>query len=149
MSLTLPDRPDAAGRAEIARLAHLLAFVVIANRRHTDLYEWGQRSRPLSLSAEIQHRLLPGPDLQAGSPTPGWLARCRHRRDTFDFSLARDVLHLSLTTRCRGGRPDRDAHVGSPERPKRGRVTAGAGRLDEPGAGRSRRLQRARTSSPA
>ena len=34
---------------------------MIANRRHTDLYEWGQRTRPLSLSAEIQHRLLPGP----------------------------------------------------------------------------------------
>ena len=61
LELTLPDRPDAAAREEIARLAHLLAFVVIANRRHTDLYEWGQRSRPLSLSAEIQHRLLPGP----------------------------------------------------------------------------------------
>ena len=46
--------------AEIAQLAHLLAFVVIANRRHTDLFEWGQRTTPFSLSAEIQRRLLPG-----------------------------------------------------------------------------------------
>jgi serine phosphatase RsbU (regulator of sigma subunit) len=100
LELTLPDRPDTADRAEIARLAHLLAFVVIANRRHTDLYEWGQRSRPLSLSAEIQHRLLPGPQTcEAGSFTlSGWLEPAAViAGDTFDFSLARDVLHLSLT----------------------------------------------------
>jgi hypothetical protein len=77
-----------------------LAFVVIANRRHTDLYEWGQRTRPLSLSAEIQHRLLPGPQTcEAGSFTlAGWLEPAAGiAGDTFDFSLARDVLHLSLT----------------------------------------------------
>jgi hypothetical protein len=61
IEVTLPDRPETVSCAEIGRLAHLLAFVVIANRRHTDLYEWGQRTRPLSLSAEIQHQLLPGP----------------------------------------------------------------------------------------
>jgi serine phosphatase RsbU (regulator of sigma subunit) len=100
LELTLPHRPDTATRDEIARLAHLLAFVVIANRRHTDLYEWGQRSRPLSLSAEIQHRLLPGPQTcEAGSFTlAGWLEPAATiAGDTFDFSLARDVLHLSLT----------------------------------------------------
>jgi serine phosphatase RsbU (regulator of sigma subunit) len=100
LELTLPRRPDTATREEIARLAHLLAFVVIANRRHTDLYEWGQRSRPLSLSAEIQHRLLPGPQTcEAGSFTlAGWLEPAASiAGDTFDFSLARDVLHLSLT----------------------------------------------------
>ena len=37
LELTLPHRPEAATLGEIARLAHLLAFVVIANRRHTDL----------------------------------------------------------------------------------------------------------------
>jgi serine phosphatase RsbU (regulator of sigma subunit) len=100
LELTLPDRPDAATRGEIARLAHLLAFVVIANRRHTDLYEWGQRSRPLSLSAEIQHRLLPGPQTcEAGSFTlSAWLEpSATIAGDTFDFSLERDALHLSLT----------------------------------------------------
>lgn len=100
LELTLPHRPEAASREEIARLAHLLAFVVIANRRHTDLYEWGQRSRPLSLSAEIQHRLLPGPQTcEAGAFTlAGWLEPAASiAGDTFDFSLARDVLHLSLT----------------------------------------------------
>jgi serine phosphatase RsbU (regulator of sigma subunit) len=74
--------------------------VVIANRRHTDLYEWGQRTRPLSLSAEIQHRLLPGPQTcEAGSFTlAAWLEPAADiAGDTFDFSLARDHLHLSLT----------------------------------------------------
>jgi serine phosphatase RsbU (regulator of sigma subunit) len=78
----------------------VLAFVVIANRRHTDLYEWGQRTRPLSLSAEIQNRLLPGPQTcEAGSFTlAGWLEPAAAiAGDTFDFNLARDVLHLSLT----------------------------------------------------
>ena len=60
LELRLPEEPDPDASDEIARLAHVLAFVVIASRRHTDLYEWGQRSRPHSLSAEIQQRLLPG-----------------------------------------------------------------------------------------
>ncbi|WP_244928046.1 PP2C family protein-serine/threonine phosphatase [Nocardioides sp. W7] len=100
LELTLPHRPDAAVRGEIGQLAHLLAFVVIANRRHTDLFEWGQRSRPLSLSAEVQHRLLPGPQTcEAGSFTlAGWLEPAADiAGDTFDFSLARDLLHLSVT----------------------------------------------------
>jgi serine phosphatase RsbU (regulator of sigma subunit) len=100
LELTVPARPDAADIAALARLAHVLAFVVIANRRHTDLYEWGQRTRPLSLSAEIQHRLLPGPQTcEAASFTlAGWLEPSADiAGDTFDFNLARDVLHLSLT----------------------------------------------------
>ena len=100
LELFLPNEPDADTVAEIAQLAHLLAFVVIANRRHTDLYEWGQRTRPLSLSAEIQHRLLAGPQTcEAGAFTlAGWLEPAAAiAGDTFDFSLARDELHLSVT----------------------------------------------------
>jgi serine phosphatase RsbU (regulator of sigma subunit) len=100
LELTLPAEPEAAVLAEIARLAHVLALVVIANRRHTDLYEWGQRTRPLSLSAEIQNGLLPGPQTcEAGAFTlAGWLEPAASiAGDTFDFSLDRDVLHLSLT----------------------------------------------------
>ena len=100
LELVLPEEPDAESVAEIAHLGHMLAFVVIANRRHTDLYEWGQRTRPLSLSAEIQHRLLPGPQTcEAGAFTlAGWLEPAAGiAGDTFDFSLARDLLHLSLT----------------------------------------------------
>lgn len=100
LELVLPDEPHADDVAQIAHLAHMLAFVVIANRRHTDLYEWGQRTRPLSLSAEIQHRLLPGPrTCEARSFTlAGWLEPAAAiAGDTFDFSLGRDVLHLSIT----------------------------------------------------
>lgn len=100
LEFLLPAEPDGETTGEVAQLAHLLAFVVIANRRHTDLYEWGQRTRPLSLSAEIQHRLLPGPQTcEAGAfRLAGWLEPAAGiAGDTFDFSLARDVLHLSLT----------------------------------------------------
>lgn len=100
LELFLPDEPGSRTLAEIAQLAHMLAFVVIANRRHTDLYEWGQRTRPLSLSAEIQHRLLAGPQTcEAKAFTlAGWLEPAAAiAGDTFDFSLARDVLHLSIT----------------------------------------------------
>jgi serine phosphatase RsbU (regulator of sigma subunit) len=100
LELCVPHEPDVESLAEIARLAHLLAFVVIANRRHTDLYEWGQRSRPFSLSAEIQQRLLPGPrTCEAGAFTlAAWLEPAADiAGDTFDYSLARDVLHLSMT----------------------------------------------------
>jgi len=100
LEFMLPTEPDSEATGEVARLAHLLAFVVIANRRHTDLYEWGQRTRPLSLSAEIQHRLLPGPQTcEAGAfRLAGWLEPAAGiAGDTFDFSLARDLLHVSLT----------------------------------------------------
>lgn len=100
LELTVPVDPDASARASIARLAHVLALVVIANRRHTDVYEWGQRTRPLSLSAEIQNRLLPGPQTcEARSFTlAGWLEPSADiAGDTFDFNLARDLLHFSLT----------------------------------------------------
>jgi serine phosphatase RsbU (regulator of sigma subunit) len=100
LELRVPAEPDADEVAEIARFAHLLAFVVIASRRHTDLYEWGQRSRRSTLSAEIQQRLLPGPrTCEAGAFTlSAWLEPAAEiAGDTFDYSLARDVLHLSMT----------------------------------------------------
>jgi serine phosphatase RsbU (regulator of sigma subunit) len=100
LELLLPTAPSKEDIAEIASLAHLLAFVVIANRRHTDLFEWGQRSRPLSLSAEIQQRLLPGSrTCEAGAFTlSAWLEPAADiAGDTFDYSLARNTLHVSIT----------------------------------------------------
>jgi hypothetical protein len=64
------------------------------------LFEWGQRSVPLSLAAEIQHRLLPGSyTCEAGQFTlAGWLEPAgTNAGDTFDFSLERDAVHLPLT----------------------------------------------------
>lgn len=86
--------------ADIALAAHTLAYLVIANRRYTDLFEWGQRSVPLSLAAEIQHRLLPGSyTCEAAQFTlAGWLEPAGEiAGDTFDFSLDRNTLHLSMT----------------------------------------------------
>jgi serine phosphatase RsbU (regulator of sigma subunit) len=100
LELTLPGEPDARALAEIGQTAHLLSFVVIANRRHTDLFEWGQRTTPFNLSAEIQRRLLPGAfTCEAGAFTlSGWLEPAATvGGDTFDYSLDREVLHFSVT----------------------------------------------------
>src|SRR5947209_5792399 len=100
LELALEDVPAAQTVADVALAAHFLAYVVIANRRYTDLFEWGQRSVPLSLAAEIQHRLLPGAfTCEAGQFTlAAWLQPAGEiGGDTFDFSLDRDTLHLSMT----------------------------------------------------
>jgi serine phosphatase RsbU (regulator of sigma subunit) len=100
LELELPEPPDDQIVADVALAAHALAYVVIANRRYTDLFEWGQRSVPLSLAAEIQHRLLPAAyTCEAGQFTlAGWLEPAGDNAgDTFDFSLERHALHLSLT----------------------------------------------------
>lgn len=100
LELRLPGAPDDQTLADIALAAHALAYVVIANRRYTDLFEWGQRSVPLSLAAEIQHRLLPASyTCEAGQFTlAGWLEPAGNcAGDTFDFALERDTVQLSLT----------------------------------------------------
>src|SRR5438874_181541 len=100
LELGLEDFPVGQTVADVALAAHFLAYVVIANRRYTDLFEWGQRSVPLSLAAEIQHRLLPGSfTCEAGQFTlAAWLQPAGEiGGDTFDFSLDRDALHLSMT----------------------------------------------------
>ncbi len=94
------DEPNERCVADAAEAAHALAYIVIANRRFTDLFEWGQRSVRLSLPAEIQHRLLPGAfSCEAGQFTlAAWLEPAGDiAGDTFDFSLDRDFLHLSMT----------------------------------------------------
>ena len=100
LELELEDFPVEQTVADVALAAHFLAYVVIANRRYTDLFEWGQRSVPLSLAAEIQHRLLPGAfTCEAGQFTlAAWLQPAGEiGGDTFDFSLERDTLHVSMT----------------------------------------------------
>jgi serine phosphatase RsbU (regulator of sigma subunit) len=100
LELGLDDFPMEQTVADVALAAHFLAYVVIANRRYTDLFEWGQRSVPLSLAAEIQHRLLPGAfTCEAGQFTlAAWLQPAGEiGGDTFDFSLERDTLHVSMT----------------------------------------------------
>ena len=100
LELSLTTEPDHDQLGEIRRTAHLLGFVIIASARHTDLYEWGRRSTEFTLPAEIQRRLLPSSfTCEAGSFTlAAWLEPAAHvGGDTFDYSLARDSLHLSIT----------------------------------------------------
>jgi serine phosphatase RsbU (regulator of sigma subunit) len=100
LELSVATAPDERTVADIALAAHALAYVIIANRRYTDLFVWGQRSVPLSLAAEIQHRLLPGSfTCEAGQFTlAAWLEPAGDvGGDTFDFALERDTLHLSIT----------------------------------------------------
>jgi len=100
LELSLPRYPDEQVVADVAATAHALAYVVIANRRHTDLFEWGQRTTLFSLAAEIQRRLLPTSyTCEAGQFTlAGWLEPSSSvGGDTFDYNLDRDALQLSIT----------------------------------------------------
>lgn len=84
----------------VAAAAHALAYVVVANQRYTDLFEWGQRTTPLSLAAEIQRRLLPDSfTCEAGQFTlASWLEPSADvGGDTFDYTLDRGLLHASIT----------------------------------------------------
>lgn len=100
LELVVPAVPDRQAMNYITAAAHAFAYVVIANRRFTDLFEWGQRTGPYTLAAEIQRRLLPpsltceaGQFTLAGALVPAG----RVGGDTFDYSLDRDTLHVSLT----------------------------------------------------
>jgi len=100
LELTLPEEPPPEVLSQISRIAHVLSFVIIANRRHTDLFEWGQRTAPFTLPAEIQRRLLPAAfTCEAGAFTlSAWLEPAASiGGDTFDYCLGRDLLHLSVT----------------------------------------------------
>jgi serine phosphatase RsbU (regulator of sigma subunit) len=100
LELVLPEPPDEQVQADIRAAGHALAYVLIANRRHTDLFEWGQRTTPFSLAAEIQRRLLPPAfTCEAGQFTlAGWLEPAATvGGDTFDYSLDRDALQVSIT----------------------------------------------------
>jgi Stage II sporulation protein E (SpoIIE) len=100
LEMLLPADPDPDTVAYVASAAHALGYVVIVNRRFTDLFEWGQRSVPFSLSAEIQRRLLPASlTCEAGQFTIAGAVEPAGRvgGDTFDYSLDRDALHVSLT----------------------------------------------------
>lgn len=100
LELDLPRYPTEAEIADVSSAAHALAYVVIAARRHTDVFEWGQRSTPFALAAEIQRRLLPASyTCEAGQFTlAGWLEPASSvGGDTFDYILDRDCLQVSIT----------------------------------------------------
>jgi molybdopterin converting factor small subunit len=100
LELFLGSAPDDAAMREIGETAHALAYIVIANRSFTDVYQWGRRTSPLSLAAEIQHRLLPASlACEAAQFTvAGALEPADHvGGDTFDYVIDRDTVQLSVT----------------------------------------------------
>lgn len=100
LELFLPAAPSAQVMREIGETAHALAYIVIANRSFTDVYHWGRRTTPLSLAAEIQHRLLPASLAceAAQFAVAGALEPADHvGGDTFDYVVDRDTVQLSVT----------------------------------------------------
>ncbi|WP_411104901.1 PP2C family protein-serine/threonine phosphatase [Streptomyces sp. cmx-4-9] len=85
---------------QVEEVAHALAYVIVTDRRFTDLYHWGNRTTTVSLAAEIQRQLLPtassceAPQFSlAGALVPA----SDIAGDTYDYSLDQNTLHLSIT----------------------------------------------------
>ena len=84
----------------LCTMAHALGYVVIANQRHTDVYQTAMRSTPFELTMEIQRRLLPPAFVCEGGAftLAGWLEPSASAGgDTFDYVASRDTLTASLT----------------------------------------------------
>ncbi|OEJ21310.1 protein phosphatase [Streptomyces agglomeratus] len=85
---------------QIEEAAHALAYIIVTDRRFTDLYHWGNRTTSVSLAAEIQRQLLPSaPSCEAAEfALAGALVPASDiAGDTYDYSLDHDTLHLSVT----------------------------------------------------
>ncbi|WP_327389299.1 serine/threonine-protein phosphatase [Streptomyces microflavus] len=85
---------------QVEDAAHALAYIIVTDRRFTDLYHWGNRTTTVSLAAEIQRQLLPsGASCEAPEFTlAGALVPASDiAGDTYDYSLDHDALHLSIT----------------------------------------------------
>ncbi|MFD3550269.1 PP2C family protein-serine/threonine phosphatase [Streptomyces sp. NPDC058655] len=86
--------------AQVEEAAHALAYIIVTDRRFTDLYHWGNRTTTVTVAAEIQRQLLPSaaaceaPQFTlAGALVPA----ATIAGDTYDYSLDNDTLHLSIT----------------------------------------------------
>ncbi|MFE5808411.1 PP2C family protein-serine/threonine phosphatase [Streptomyces sp. NPDC056491] len=90
--------PDVLQQVEEA--AHALAYIIVTDRRFTDLYHWGNRTTSVSLAAEIQRQLLPSaPSCEAAEfALAGALVPASDiAGDTYDYSLDTGTLHVSIT----------------------------------------------------
>ncbi|MEU4797954.1 PP2C family protein-serine/threonine phosphatase [Streptomyces sp. NPDC023327] len=85
---------------QVEEAAHALAYIIVTDRRFTDLYHWGNRTATVTLAAEIQRQLLPSaPSCEADEfALAGALVPASDiAGDTYDYSLDEDTLHLSIT----------------------------------------------------
>jgi hypothetical protein len=99
LEVTLQCADDTVLR-QVRDAAHALAYVIVTDGRFTDLYHLGRRTTETSLAAEIQHQLLPSaPCCEAAQFTlaAGLVPADDIGGDTYDYTLDRDTLHLSIT----------------------------------------------------
>ncbi|MEU5522804.1 PP2C family protein-serine/threonine phosphatase [Streptomyces sp. NPDC047860] len=99
LEVTLQYADDTVLR-QVRDAAHALAYIIVTDRRFTDLYHLGGRTTETSLAAEIQHQLLPSaPCCEAAQFTlaAGLVPADDIGGDTYDYTLDRDTLHLSVT----------------------------------------------------
>ncbi|WP_069773470.1 PP2C family protein-serine/threonine phosphatase [Streptomyces sp. LUP30] len=85
---------------QVEEVAQALAYIIVTDRRFTDLYHWGNRTTSVSLAAEIQRQLLPSaPSCEAAEfALAGALVPASDiAGDTYDYSLDQEALHLSIT----------------------------------------------------
>ncbi|MDF6022556.1 PP2C family protein-serine/threonine phosphatase [Streptomyces sp. JH34] len=85
---------------QISEAAHALAYIIVTDRRFTDLYHAGRRTTRTSLAAEIQHQLLPSSsccEAPQFTLAAGLVPADDIGGDTYDYTLDRDTLYLSIT----------------------------------------------------
>ncbi|RAG86196.1 serine/threonine-protein phosphatase [Streptacidiphilus pinicola] len=92
------DRLDDRERADLTRLATLVASLLTSRDRSTDLFTRARRRRPMTVAAEIQWSLLPPltmsvPEVEvAGFLEPAYEVA----GDSFDYALNGDTLHAAV-----------------------------------------------------
>ncbi|MFR9793547.1 PP2C family protein-serine/threonine phosphatase [Streptomyces sp. MB22_4] len=99
LEMAVPHADDSV-RDAVVQAAHALAYIVVTDRRFTDLYHCGRRTTVVSLAAEIQHQLLPSaPCCEAAHFTLacGLAPADDVGGDSYDYALDQNTLHLSIT----------------------------------------------------
>ncbi|MER6240667.1 PP2C family protein-serine/threonine phosphatase [Streptomyces clavifer] len=99
LEVTLQYTDDTVLR-QINDVAHALAYIIVTDRRFTDLYHAGRRTTRTSLAAEIQHQLLPSSsccEAPQFTLAAGLVPADDIGGDTYDYTLDRETLHLSIT----------------------------------------------------
>lgn len=85
-------------REAFASVAHLVAELLVSNGQYTDTYEWVRRRQPMTLPAEMQHRLHP--PLTFGTHRvviSGLLAPAYEvGGDAFDYALNGNIAHVAV-----------------------------------------------------
>jgi len=99
LEVGLAERPTEDQVRHLRDVGHALGYLVAGTRRHTDLFEWGQRSRDLNVAAEIQRRLLPAFTCESWPITlAGWVEPAFEAGgDTFDYTVDAASTTITLT----------------------------------------------------